>query len=811
MTWNVAFLTLDARLEVPPTTVEIDLKGSGFSGLDIPERATRIAAGVRRADPDVVIFNEVFSEEARSKLISELISAYPHYVSLVSAEPPLEDVTLGFFDHLADVIPAELQEYAVEPLDSGLMLFSRFPLLDLPPDTRNDALCGQPQCRLAGLSGGLPAIDAKVGFVRYDDWGGLDGLASKGAALVLLDTPGRATFVAFTHMQADEGDVYSVERRRQYGQMRDLLRGTLSEIELRDSPLYVAGDFNTPADAGEWSNRFHPTHFFQDPFFACGNERPCEPGGNGKVLIETWGFETSPSDPGTTSDGGHRLDYVVRGLGGGRVCTTHIRIPWEAAQDGEIWYSDHKPVLAEMNIAGQWCSANRAAPNPGHRPAEFEFGSTDCDDNDPANSCSQDQSFGPGLGAGISAPGLYQWFVISQPGSYSVRVSSSDVDFDIYHHSDLSRALLPFDTEETEWGIPYAMPDPPYYIRTYAVSDGEPDRTRSGVDYTISAHQHLCRSPADACFLAAQYDVDYLWPDQAQGIADVMQIWYRFKTSSVRSGRLTPPDGGAAVGFPAVRFLHEAAMGACLGDLELREYDDPNNPTSITNTFDFTDVQTDPADSDWDADTRYDERWLAPDLPGRTAGEFAQYFLGISRVCEFQIETTMRMETTLTWFKPDKIVCDLQYDDSGVGEDDLVRFDFTFDKPGGGTSPPCENSCDLEQSFDEAWPEGMQTPGQHYLGSTAALKGYYVSRFWPNLFEDEGDADDPDARLEVMTVEGGTWNGSQGLGVLDPTRRELTTAEGRFIFADDSNNDDADYWYEMRYQLNHSGPLHKDP
>jgi endonuclease/exonuclease/phosphatase family metal-dependent hydrolase len=810
MTWNAAFLTLDAKLAVPPTSVEIDLKGSGFSGLDKEDRAIEIALGVLRADPDVIVFNEVFSEIARDELVNQLSPVYPHYVSLISAEPPLEDVTLGFFDDLVDVIPGDLLSYAVEPLDSGLMLFSRFPLMNMPPNARNDAICMDQLCRLEGNSGGSFFIDDKIAFVRYDEWGGLDGLASKGAAMVKLDTPGQPTFVVFTHMQADEGDVYAIERADQYRDMRDLLKNTLTVAELKGAPVYVAGDLNTPGGSGEWGNRFDPDYFFENPFFACGNSRPCEPDGNGHVLVDAWGFETSPTDPGKTSSGGNRLDYVLHGLGNGRLCMEHIRIPWEVADGGEIWYSDHKPVLADMNVAGRWCSANRLAPNANYRPAEFVFGGTDCDDNDPANPCDQDKWFGPTDGAGIMAPGGYQWFVIDQPGSYSVSISSSSVEFDIYHHTDLSRPLLPYDKDEGEYGLPFAMPDPPYYIRTFAVNGGQPDRTLAGVDYTLSVHQHLCREPLDACFLPPQYDVPYNWPDQSQGIADVMEIWYRFKTSSISGGRLMPPGGGVPVGYPDLRFLHESVMGACLGDLKLVEYDDPTFPGSVIGEPEFVDVQKDPNDTDWDDDMQTDERWVAPDLDGKVPDEMAEYFLNIGRTCRFDMQTMARMETTLTWFKPDRILCELQYDDSGVGEDDLVRFDFTFDKPGGGSTPACENSCDFEYEFDEAWPEGWQTPGQHFLGGVAALKGYYVDAFYPNLFEDEGDASDPDARLSVQSVSGNSWSAS-GMEPLSAIRRELPVGGGMIVFADSGDIDDADYWYEMKYQLNHTGPIHETP
>ncbi len=67
----------------------------------------------------------------------------------------------------------------------------------------------------------------------------------------------------------------------------------------------------------------------------------------------------------------------------------------------------------------------------------------------------------------LCKPQGIQWFKISQAGSYSIRtsqvVSGERVDFDVYHHTDLSRPMQPFDEEPNDWGLPFSLPDPPYF------------------------------------------------------------------------------------------------------------------------------------------------------------------------------------------------------------------------------------------------------------------------------------------------------------------------------------------------------------
>ncbi len=823
MTYNAGFLSVTVHVPLVPDVV-IELSGGDFE-----DRAEKIAEGILRAAPDVVVLNEVFDERAKNILVDKLGNDYHHYVSVLSAvaEIPIDILAdiIGLIAQLLDVVPDAVGSIEVDPLNSGLMIFSKFKFLSLGSDPRNDASCLLPSCDMEGQNGSSSLQNNHVAFSCFSDCGTLDCLASKGVGLVKLETPDLPTYVAFTHMQADEGGTYSTVRKYQYQDIENLLKETIPGDELFSLPVYLLGDLNTPGGKTEWYKRFDPYNYDQDPFFACGNDSPCHLGEDGKVLIDAWGFETSPADEGKTSAGGNRLDYIAHNHADYVLCMQHVRIPFEVgANKGKEWYSDHYPVYGDFNRTAQWCSPNVNARNHTQRPKEIEFGPPDCVDGDPnAQPCHQDEVFGPAEGARITFPGSFQWFIIRLEGSYSIKTSSphptSEVGFDVYKYDDLSRKLIPFnDFEHLDWGWTFPMPDPPYYIRTYATTDDKPDRTVGNVDYTISIHQHLCREPIDACPLIPNEPYVSAWPNQTQVVADVKELWYKFETSSVRDGRLMPPDNVKPVYYPDITLLYEtSAAQTCMRKLRLVEFADPYYPdlNGIIKEYSFSSKVCGDRDNDGDPDCEY----TPPDLDGEIPDyQKEYYYVSALRDCKHGMETSLLYETTLTYLEPGRIECDMQYDDSGIGEDDHIRFDFTFDKPGGGSSSPCENFCDYYDTFDEAWPEDWQQPGYADLGGKSGLHGYYVNHFFPNLFEDEGDEDDPDFRLAIWSVDDtlssyDMWEKNCmdtifgvvcvpiGLSPLPPDVLEIKENKGMFTFSDDD-----DYRYFMEFWANHTGP-----
>jgi hypothetical protein len=152
---------------------------------------------------------------------------------------------------------------------------------------------------------------------------------------------------------------------------------------------------------------------------------------------------------------------------------------------------------------------------------------------------------------------------------------------------------------------------------------------------------------------------------------------------------------------------------------------------------------------------------------------------------------------SLMYFQPGFVIGFKQFDDSGVGEDDLIRFLFTFDAYP-GSSPPCESACQKEDVFDEPDLE-WQEPDFVYLDGVPGMSGYYADWFYPNVYEDE---DGPDALLDIFgyVYDGESYLHSLPLAGLPPLPMNKGKATGKFFVTDAGLMDDADYWYEIHYE-----------
>ena len=728
------------------------------------DRAHAIADGILAGEHDVVVLNEVFSEEAREILVGRLDSEYPHYISKIGGVAPGDPASV----HPPWLPELPIDEYIVDPLDSGLMIFSRFPFVSLS-DPPNDADCSDDFCTFEGRNGLLGEVQGNdFAFATYEQCADLDCLASKGIALVRIDTAPRDTWVAFTHMQADVAgrEPYEEERRSQYATIRDLMTTVIGESELGTDPVVLVGDLNTPGASEEWQETYVPGA--SPSFLACGNLPTCM---FPTVLTDAFGFETSPDDLGW-SQGTNRLDYVVHNSARGAWCMQHPMLAWEAAEGGVDWHSDHRAVRGDLNASAPFCSPNIAAANPDQRPRELVFGPESCDDdpNTPAEPCHQDEVITPDDGARITFPGSFQWFRISQEGSFVFSTLDAhpeiDVRYDVYDSSDLSRPLSPVDQDVpigsldglAANGDQYLLPSPPYYIRTYAVRNGEPDRTEGNVPYLFVAHQNLCRSPQDACAIEPHIVKNYAWPDQSGALASVSDVWLKFRTSGVKDGALWPgpstqPDPPR---FPSEQFVQQLTPSSwgCLEPPAVEQYS-TDGLFVLEEQPDWGEVQGGGPFDDVDEDGRLDGRYFAPELPGETFGEFKPYYLHLQRTCGEPVVSSVEQRTTLTYMEPETITGLLQFDDSGIGEDDLIRLLFTFDAEPAGSSPPCEGSCPAQGVFDEpdlAW----QQADFMYLSGIPALRGYYVERFYPNVFEDENGPDASTRHRELHAKRGHT-------------------------------------------------------
>jgi hypothetical protein len=804
-TYNTAFLSFTVDLVWPSPDVIVWPNSGKFSHLpDLDaagqDRANAVADAILRGDDDVVVLNEVFDAGVRNVLVNRLSGRFPHYVARMAAIPVIPAPTLTalaemapFPIHIPDNVPG-LGAYAVEPGDSGLMIFSRHPFLPLAPQgadaPANDALCPASACNFWGANNGGPLASNEFAFSRYNACTGVDCFASKGVGLVKIQAPGGDVLVAFTHTQADyEPDQFPGLRDSQLQQVRALLEGWATPQELLGARVIFAGDFNIVGhdvedvgSASEWSGHFSPLGG-GDPFFACGNDQPCDYFlGDGKLLTDAWGFETSPADDGYTSVGHpKRIDYLLHNRADGTVCMQHAMIAHDMADAG-VWYSDHLPVRVDLNMVAPWCTPNRYAPgNQG--PKELSFPDTDC--GGPTNPCDQDKSFHPPQ-AQITHAGSFQWFRIDQAGTYSIDIQpdaiGADVAFLVYHESDLSRPIEPVsDILGDDVGLTFAMLEPPYYIRTFAVDgSGAPDRTASGRGYHINFHQHLCREPGDFCYLPpGGIAYPYHWPE-TNAYTQLETLYFQFETSGVLGGTLHP----AAEIFPTVKLQQEAltqSLLECLEFMTIEEYDVdlPNLP--FVQSFALADYEP-PGDEDLDG--HIDERFVAPDLPGDTIGEQKVYYAVMHRntalECTPSFSTDTSMETPLTYFVPGRVQGLKMWNDPDWLKDDHISFFPFFDDPG---NPLRANICDVVPCQDFEFDDD----GEHYLTGVAALQGWYVNELPFEVYDDD------EGRMQLHSGAGGP-NG----GLLPLARWEIDV-NSWLEYTDDPAPDDADYLYRVNY------------
>ncbi len=818
-TWNTALMSFTVHSQLPPSSMTFDVYDESPFDTTQHERAVAIAEGILASDQDVVALNEVFSDSARETLIDLLQDEYPFIVAEIAAVPPTQLTDLSGFVGSFPLPPLPLPPSALrlEPLDSGLMLFSRYEFLPMG-NPRNDADCFESFCGVWGYDGDpfTELRDNHVAFASYKEASDFDQYASKGVGLVKIGAPGLPVYVAFTHMQADVDYPEQLEDQRasQYAQIADFLETEIGEQRLEGSRVILMGDLNTPGGSTEWIDTFLPGAA-DPPFFACGNNGVCQ---SPAYLTDAWGFETSPDDPGPTN-GKSRLDYVLHNSADATLCMQHAMIPYDQSHDGVDFYSDHRPVRVDFNDTAPWCSPNTNAGIDEQRPYELTFGTLACDDdnNTPAPPCDQDTVLTPADGATIVHPGGFQWFRLDQRGSFVFSTvdifpdPNVEIEIALYSSKDLSRPLAPVD-EEAPFvaqemnlvGPQFLLNDPPYYIRTFVTREGEPDRTLGGIPYNFVAHQNLCRSPKDACVIEPNIVEAFPWPDQSNATTLVKDAYFKFRTSGVKDGQLAAGGPGQPnpPNYPKETFVQEVAIGTfgCSEPPKIEEYSTDGMFTLLTE-HPWADVEGGTVYDDADGDGIPDARYHAGTLPSDVAGEFKFYYLHASRTCTVEAVTFLEQQTTLTYFEPHAMNGKKQADDDPFSDDEM-KFLFTFDASPSGASPACEDPLDCDWSYDFYLPEVKALDG------VSALQGYYVQSFYPNIFEDEVGED---VTLEVLFYRQNGEDLPWWKGGLVPLAREVGTASGLIVFRDKEDEDDADYSYEMEYDQRRREHVTLDP
>lgn len=445
---------------------------------DDVERPVRIANRIKDSGYDVIVLNEVFDEDARNAFVTALFGTYPYYVSYIGDD-------------------------AVGSEDSGLMLFSRLPFVDLP----NDSHLADPDNVRARSNG---ADFKQVAYREFEAHSFGDGLAAKGVALVRVRNTAtqRVYNIAFTHMEAsypaDEITLSAWQipqdiREDQIAEIREVMVDTLGPFFTREE-TFLLGDLNidgnltapTPGpfecckpNRFEWEQRMNtPGTFLTDQ------------------LVDAWAFEQSPDDPGLTSlvhwgqevDAGRgaRLDYILRNRTiqppEDQLCAQHLSLahnlrdtapftPSAMGTAGIDPLSDHIGLNIDLNQAAPHCSPLEPVFNP---PVDEML---------------------PGT---VTWPGSVQWTRIDTPGTYDIGVATDGFAFEVYASDDMSTPLRAWfgqsQTSNSEDDRPvqterFHISDPPFFIKTFAT-----DRKATG-DYEYLVHKATCTSVAEACTL----------------------------------------------------------------------------------------------------------------------------------------------------------------------------------------------------------------------------------------------------------------------------------------------------------------------
>jgi hypothetical protein len=483
----------------------------------------RIDAQLAELDPDIIVFNEAFDEEAQDVFSSGLCDTHP------------------FFSRFID------EEDDDQHQDSGLMLFSRHPFAALnltEADFEARDHLTFTGCVDADADEDDPAYWDDIGFQLYLNCNYVfeDCSANKGIAAARFShrSTGELFNILFTHLQSGGGDD---ERETRVHQMADIRELVEAVPDWEAQRTFILGDLNVAGigcsaagcvpDAGgeEWIEHFDAA----GGFFACGDGECTET----SAFVDSHGFEMPPTDFGRTFHGddvtfleplnGNRYDYVLHNVPEERwTCMQHFQVLREAVLDPDgTPVSDHYPVLADFNWRAPHCSPVTAAPmvdSPVHTH-----------------------------GGAITYPKSVQWLVLQKAGTYSIE-APSDIRFEVFPGTDLSDPVSADPEEFQERWTTFRLPEPPYYVKVRA-SDADPLATGP---YSLRVIEHEC-GEQDPCGLTPG-DVDGVTASwTSQSVVGTSSRWFFFDTEVSETGARPEIDihveGVCTAGFEA--FLYD--------------------------------------------------------------------------------------------------------------------------------------------------------------------------------------------------------------------------------------------------------------
>jgi len=529
----------------------------------------KIVESIIESGVDVIALNEVFSETTQKYFTEHLAAIYPYYVGYIDGTGPRTVVnTAGLAQALAGATTIEYytevdpnsdnietwvlidgtQRFRVSggptiTQDSGLMFFSKFPFEAMSP-----------------LVSSIPSGDDLIAEANGSNWrgvafkqfqycegsigsGGGDCSAKKGAGMVRIRHPGQSESrdddivynLVFTHLESSSENpgVNAIIRDMQIDTQSATIESLINEVMEGvpdNQPVIILGDFNidgainspTNPDRAEWVDKFTtPGRLLNDAF------------------DDTWDVQSesriaaADRDAGITAGfvggGGVRLDYIAlnapptTGALNSNLCVQHVIVDEKmyTSEEGH-GLSDHKPLRASINLEGPQCNPPRAREIV-ERDYFGETGTAVIEDRDTQ----------------IQHPYGTQWFLVTDPGTYSVSSMSDEIDNDltteIYAASNLSVPVSQYRGIETEFIAPlqngnderpvlgdtYVVNSGPFYIKTFAPS-GE-----TGA-YTLLVHKHTATTLEDAIILTPNLAYDNRF--QAGDVGDSLNRFFRIDT-----------------------------------------------------------------------------------------------------------------------------------------------------------------------------------------------------------------------------------------------------------------------------------------
>lgn len=275
-----------------------DHLGIFIGGTNPNKRAKLLAESTIFDNTDILVFNEIFDNEASGLLIDELTKKFPYSTPVLGRTKYGWDSTEGWRSTSLD--------------DGGVVILSKYP------------------------------IDYKAQVI-FDEGCGADWLSQKGFIHAVINKNGDRYNILGTHVQADDSSCQtspSVVRHSQFSQIDKYISGTDRSF---DEMFIVAGDLNVPKSSQEFPSMIE-TLDVSEPTNYAGSPYSWDPQVNGLAHANYPKGE------------GQLLDYILVARSHKQpknwhnqvldVLSERVELPGTQEPYYFYEYSDHFPVLA---------------------------------------------------------------------------------------------------------------------------------------------------------------------------------------------------------------------------------------------------------------------------------------------------------------------------------------------------------------------------------------------------------------------------------------------------------------------------------